>query len=98
MDSSTRERRLLQGRVHSWQQELDKVREAMGDKDRRTEGRQVIGNLQIEDHKREEIPKENRHRLEERDAPTLKRSMTIRQLEGSKTSSITGSRSCTPIT
>ena len=43
---------------------------------------QVIGNLQIEDPKREEIPKENWHRQEERDAPTLKRSMTRSQMEG----------------
>ena len=97
-DSSTRERRLLQGRVHSWQQELDKEREARGDEDRRTEGRQAIGNLQIEDPKREEIPKENRHWQEERDAPTLKRSRTMLQTEGSRTSPITGSRSCPTIT
>ena len=96
-DSSIRETRLLQGSVHSWQQELDKEREAMGDKDRRTEGRQVIGNLQIEDQKREEIPKENRYRQEERDAPTLKRSTTMHQREGSRTAPITGSRSCRPL-
>ena len=54
-DSSMRERRLLQGMIHSWQQELDRERQAMRDKD-----------LQ-----REEIPKENRYLLEERDAPML---------------------------
>ena len=77
-------------RIHSGQQELNKEREARGDEDRRTEGRQAIGNLQIEDPKREEIPKESRHRQEERDALTLKRSTTMRQMEGS--------RSCPPIT
>ena len=75
-----RERRLLQGRIPSWQQELDKEREATGDEDLHTEWCEVIGNLQIEDHKREEIPKGNLH-----------------QLEGSRTSSITGSRNCTPL-
>ena len=69
----------------------------MGDEDLRAEWRQVIVKLQIEDHQREEIPKENPHLLEERDAPTLKLSMTIRLLEGSRTSSMTGSRRCTPI-
>ena len=30
-DSGKRERRLLQGRIHSWQQELDKKRGALDD-------------------------------------------------------------------
>ena len=41
---------------------------------------------------------ENRHQLEEQDEPTLTRSMTMRQLERSRTSSMTGRRSCTPLT
>ena len=74
-----------------------KAQEALS-QDRRTEGRQVIGDLQIEDPKREEIPKESRHRQEERDAPAPKRSMPMLQTKGSRTSPITGRRSCPPIT
>ena len=96
-DSSTRERRLLQGRIHSWQQELGMERGVLGDEGLRTELRQVIGTLQIEDHKMEEIPLENRRLLEERDTPMLKLSMTMRQMEGSRTSSMAGGKSCTPI-
>ena len=74
-----------------------KAQEALS-QDRRTEGRQVIGDLQSEDPKREEIPKESRHRQEERDAPAPKRSMPMLQTKGSRTSPITGRRSCPPIT
>ena len=62
-------------------QELDREREARRDKD-----------LQ-----REENPKRNRYLLEEQDAPRLELSVTIRLLEGKKTSSETGSRNCPPI-
>ena len=54
-DSSTRQRRLLQGMIYSWQQDFDREREAMRD----------------EDLQREEIHKGNRYLLEERDAPRL---------------------------
>ena len=46
-----RERRLLQGMIHSWQQELEREREAMRD----------------EDLQREENPKRNRYPLQELD-------------------------------
>ena len=64
--SSMRERSPLQGMIHSWQQELDREREALRD----------------EDLQREEIPKGNRYLLEERDATRLELSATIRLLEG----------------
>ena len=67
--------------LHSWQQELDREREAMQD----------------EDLQREESPEENRHLMEERDAPMLELSVTIRLLEGRRTSSGMGNRSCPPI-
>ena len=53
--------------------------------------------MKDEDLKREEIPKENRHLLEERDALMMELSVTIRLLEGRRTSSVIGSRSCLPI-
>ena len=79
--SSMRERSLLQGVLHSWQQELDREREARKDKD-----------LQ-----RKDIPEENRHLREEQDAQMLELSVTIHMLEGRRTSSRTGNRSCPPV-
>ena len=80
-DRSVRERRLLQGMIHSLQQEIDKEREAMKD----------------EDLQREEKFKGNRYLLEKQGAPRLEVSVTIRLLEGKRTSPVTGSRSCPPI-
>ena len=76
-----RERRLLQGMIHSLQQEIDKEREAIKDED-----------LQME-----EKFKGNRYLLEKQGAPRLEVSVTIRLLEGKRTSPVTGSRSCPPI-
>ena len=81
-----RERRLLQGRIHGWQQELGKGRGVLGDEELRTELCQVIGTLQIEDLK-----------LEERNNPMLTPSMTMCQMEGSRTSSMAGNRGRTPL-
>ena len=53
--------------------------------------------MRDEDLQREENPKRNRYLLEEQDAPRLELSVTIRLLEGKKTSSRTGSRNCPPI-
>ena len=80
-DSSAREKRLLQGMIHTWQQELDKEREAMRD----------------EDIQREENLKGNRYLLEEQGAPRMEMAVTIRLLEGKRTAPVTGSRSCLPI-
>ena len=65
LDSSRKERRLLKGRIYRGQQERGKKRKVLGDKDLRTELRQVIGTLQIEDLKGGEHPDENMRQTEE---------------------------------
>ena len=45
----------------------------------------------------EELTEENLRLLEERDTLMLKLSMTMRQMEGSRASSMAGSRSSTPL-
>ena len=66
LDSSRKDKRLLKGRIHSGQQELCKEQRVLGDEDLRTELRQVIGTLQIEDFKMGEHPEEYRRRQEDR--------------------------------
>ena len=53
LDSSVRERRLLQGRIHRGQQELGKEKGVLEDEGLRPELRQVIVTHQIKDHKNE---------------------------------------------
>ena len=65
LDSSRKERRLLKGRILGGQKELGKERRVLGEEDLRTELRQVIRTLQITDHKMEDLPEENRGRMEE---------------------------------
>ena len=65
-DSSRKEKRLRKSRIHSGQQEHGKERRVLGGDNLRTELRQVIGTLQIEDFKMGEHPEENRRRQEDR--------------------------------
>ena len=65
----------------SWQQELDKEREAPRD-----------GDIQ-----KEENPKGNRYPLEEQGVPRMEMAVTIRLLRGKIIALGTGSRSCMPI-
>ena len=81
-----RDKRLLQGRIHGWQQKLGKGPGVLGDEELRMELCQVIGTLQIEDLK-----------LEERNQPTLTPSITMGQMEENRTSSIAVSRGRMPL-
>ena len=53
--------------------------------------------MRDEDLQGEEIPKENRYLRDERDKLMLELSVMIRLMEGKRTSSVTGIRSCPPI-
>ena len=95
-NSSRMERSLLQGKTHSWKQELGKEKGALNDEGLHPKLRQAVGSLQIKGHKMEEPPKENLRLLDERDAPLLKQPGTMHQREGTRTYSMEESRSCTP--
>ena len=66
LDSSRREKRLLLGRTHSWQQECGNEWRVLGDEDLRAELHQSIGNLQIKDDKDAEEANVDRRKREKR--------------------------------
>ena len=106
-DSSVREGRLLQGRILSRQQELGKEWEDLDEEGLRmelrqtfllrTELRRAIGALQLKDHEMEEPLEKDLHRQEELDNQMLTPPRTMRQREGSRTSSLAKSKSRTPL-
>jgi len=98
LDNVSRERRQLSERISSWEEQLGREDiDVMGEDGLRQELRVAIKTLQLRGHKCEEVTQENLRLLEERDTLMLRLSTTMRQLEGSRATSMAGSRATTPV-